>query len=89
MKANTAARFRLYPNQVQAERLTVWSHTCRAVWNIALAQRIWAYKLEGPQHAPLRQRHYRAARPRHTPEGWVEPKYRRSRMVRDPPPAWV
>ncbi|TDD55451.1 helix-turn-helix domain-containing protein, partial [Saccharopolyspora elongata] len=44
MKANTAARFRLYPSQVQAKRLTVWSHTCRAVWNIALAQRIWAYK---------------------------------------------
>ncbi|MEV0702959.1 transposase [Saccharopolyspora sp. NPDC050389] len=44
MKANTAARFRLYPSQVQAERLTAWSHTCRAVWNTALAQRIWAYK---------------------------------------------
>ncbi|MEU5851306.1 RNA-guided endonuclease InsQ/TnpB family protein [Saccharopolyspora shandongensis] len=44
MKANSALRFRLYPNRVQAERLTLWSHTCRAVWNIALAQRIWAYR---------------------------------------------
>ncbi|MEV0703226.1 RNA-guided endonuclease TnpB family protein [Saccharopolyspora sp. NPDC050389] len=44
MKANTAMKFRLYPNAVQAERLTSWSHTCRAVWNIALAQRIWAYR---------------------------------------------
>lgn len=43
MKANTAAKFRLYPTTVQAERLTSWSHTCRAVWNVALAQRIWAY----------------------------------------------
>jgi putative transposase len=42
--ANTAMRFRLYPAAEQAERLTAWSHTCRAVWNIALAQRIWAYK---------------------------------------------
>lgn len=44
MKANTAQRFRLYPDAGQAERLTAWSHTCRAVWNIALAQRIWAYR---------------------------------------------
>jgi putative transposase len=44
VKANTALRFRLYPTRVQAERLTSWSHTCRAVWNTALAQRIWAYR---------------------------------------------
>jgi len=44
MKANTAVRFRLYPNARQTARLTSWSHTCRAVWNTALAQRIWAYK---------------------------------------------
>ncbi|MEV0051115.1 helix-turn-helix domain-containing protein [Saccharopolyspora shandongensis] len=43
MKANSAVKFRLYPDKGQAERLTAWSHTCRAVWNIALAQRIWAY----------------------------------------------
>jgi putative transposase len=44
VNANTAARFRLYPTRGQAERLMSWSHTCRAVWNIALAQRIWAYR---------------------------------------------
>lgn len=44
VRANTARRFRLYPDGGQAERLTSWSHTCRAVWNIALAQRVWAYK---------------------------------------------
>ncbi|MEV0050872.1 transposase [Saccharopolyspora shandongensis] len=44
VKANTAMKFRLYPTKVQAERLTAWSHTCRAVWNIALTQRIWAYR---------------------------------------------
>jgi putative transposase len=44
VKANTALRFRLYPTSRQAERLMSWSHTCRAVWNTALAQRIWAYR---------------------------------------------
>jgi putative transposase len=44
VKANTARRYRLYPGQGQAERLALWSHTCRAVWNTALAQRIWAYR---------------------------------------------
>jgi putative transposase len=44
VKANTALRFRLYPTSGQAERLMSWSHTCRAVWNTALAQRIWAYR---------------------------------------------
>ncbi|WP_207954814.1 RNA-guided endonuclease InsQ/TnpB family protein [Saccharopolyspora elongata] len=37
-------KFRLHPDRMQAERLTSWSHTSRAVWNIALAQRIWAYR---------------------------------------------
>jgi putative transposase len=44
VKANTARKYRLYPDRGQAERLTEWSHTCRAVWNTALAQRIWAYR---------------------------------------------
>ncbi|MEC3917796.1 RNA-guided endonuclease InsQ/TnpB family protein [Nocardia sp. CDC160] len=43
MKANMARRYRLYPTREQADRLTGWSDTCRAVWNTALAQRIWAY----------------------------------------------
>jgi putative transposase len=44
VKANTARRYRLYPDGGQADRLTEWSHTCRAVWNTALTQRIWAYR---------------------------------------------
>jgi putative transposase len=44
VRANTALRFRLYPTIGQAERLMSWSHVCRAVWNTALAQRIWAYR---------------------------------------------
>ncbi|GEM23657.1 transposase [Nocardia seriolae NBRC 15557] len=43
VKANTAHKFRLYPTQDQADRLTGWSDTCRAVSNTALAQRVWAY----------------------------------------------
>lgn len=43
-QANAAARFRLYPTADQAVRLTAWAHTCRAIWNTALVQRIWAYE---------------------------------------------
>jgi len=42
-KADTARRYRLYPTAGQAERLTEWGHTCRAVWNIALEQRQFAW----------------------------------------------
>ena len=42
-QADSARRYRLYPEPVQADRLTAWGHTCRAVWNLALEQRrfIW------------------------------------------------
>ena len=40
-------RFRLYPTLGQAERLTGWGHTCRAVWNVALAQRQFVYAQRG------------------------------------------
>jgi putative transposase len=43
MKANTGRRYRLYPALTQAERLTNWGHTSRAVWNVALAQRQFAW----------------------------------------------
>jgi putative transposase len=43
-KANSACRYRLYPDTPQAQRLEAWCHTCRAVWNVALAQREWAYR---------------------------------------------
>jgi len=40
-------RFRLYPTLGQAERLTGWGHTCRAVWNVALAQQQFLYAQRG------------------------------------------
>ena len=40
-------RYRLYPTLGQAERLTGWRHTCRAVWNVALAQRQFVYAQRG------------------------------------------
>lgn len=39
MTVDAARRYRLYPTPVQAERLTGWGHTCRAVYNLGLEQR--------------------------------------------------
>jgi transposase len=39
MNADAGRRFRRYPTLQEAERLTAWGHTCRSVWNVALAQR--------------------------------------------------
>jgi putative transposase len=47
MKANMGRRYRLYPTVGHAERLTGWGHTCRAVWNVALAQRQFIYAQRG------------------------------------------
>ena len=43
-QADTARKYRLYPAREQADRLTAWGHTCRAVWNIALEQRQFAWQ---------------------------------------------
>jgi putative transposase len=43
MKANMGRCYRLYPAVQQAECLTGWGHTSRAVWNVALAQRQFAW----------------------------------------------
>mgnify|MGYP003288842235 CR=1 FL=1 len=47
VKADAGRRYRLYPTSAQAERLTEWGHTCRAVWNVALAQRQFLYTQRG------------------------------------------
>jgi putative transposase len=47
MKADMGRRYRLYPTLGQTERLTGWGHTCRAVWNVALAQRQFVYGQRG------------------------------------------
>ncbi|WP_406508627.1 RNA-guided endonuclease InsQ/TnpB family protein [Streptomyces sp. NBC_00212] len=45
--ADAGRKYRLYPTSAQAERLQRWGHTCRAVWNLALEQRIYAYRQRG------------------------------------------
>jgi len=47
VKANAGRRYRAYPTLEQAERLTEWGHSCRAVWNLALAQRNHLYHHRG------------------------------------------
>jgi putative transposase len=46
-KADTGRRYRAYPTQQQAGRLTGWGHSCRAVWNLALEQRDHLYRHRG------------------------------------------
>jgi putative transposase len=46
-KANTGRRYRAYPTPQQAERLTGWGHSCRAVWNLAVDQRQYLYRHRG------------------------------------------
>ncbi|WP_328891221.1 RNA-guided endonuclease InsQ/TnpB family protein [Streptomyces sp. NBC_00316] len=40
-------RYRLYPTRTQEQVLTGWAHTARALWNTALAQRIYVYEQRG------------------------------------------
>ena len=44
VKADTGRRYRLYPTEEQAERLTSWGHTCRWLYNVALEQRQFAWR---------------------------------------------
>jgi putative transposase len=46
-KADTGRRYRAYPTPQQAERLTGWGHSCRAVWNLAVEQRQYLYRHRG------------------------------------------
>ncbi|WP_240351712.1 RNA-guided endonuclease InsQ/TnpB family protein [Streptomyces olivoreticuli] len=40
-------RFRLYPTRAQERSLTGWGHATRALWNVALAQRVHVYEQRG------------------------------------------
>ncbi len=40
-------KYKLKPTAAQATRLDSWLHTCRAVYNLALEQRIWVYQSTG------------------------------------------
>ncbi|MEV0603429.1 transposase [Streptomyces sp. NPDC050315] len=44
VKADTGRRYRLYPTPQQEQILTGWGHTVRAVWNMALAQRVYIWE---------------------------------------------
>jgi putative transposase len=47
MQADSGRRYRAYPTPGQAHRLTGWGHSCRAVWNLALEQRRFAWRQRG------------------------------------------
>ena len=47
MKADAGRRYRAYPTAEQADRLTGWGHTCRALWNLALGQRRFLWRQRG------------------------------------------
>jgi len=55
MNADAGRRYRAYPTPEQAGRLTQWGHTCRAVWNMALAQRQFAWHQRGERLQVMRQ----------------------------------
>jgi putative transposase len=44
MHSHSGRRYRAYPTPGQAERLTGWGHSCRAVWNLALEQLRFAWR---------------------------------------------
>lgn len=46
-KADRGRRYRLYPEPEMATRLESWGHTARALWNMALYQRIYVYEQRG------------------------------------------
>jgi putative transposase len=47
MHADAGRRYRAYPSPDQAGRLTSWGHSCRAMWNLALEQRQFAWRQRG------------------------------------------
>jgi putative transposase len=55
MKADAGRRYRLYPTPEQAERLTGWGHSCRALWNLALEQRQFVDAQRGVTLRAVRQ----------------------------------
>ncbi|MFG2027811.1 helix-turn-helix domain-containing protein [Streptomyces sp. NPDC048825] len=40
-------KYRAYPTETQEQVLTRWGHTVRALWNMALEQRIYAFRQRG------------------------------------------
>ncbi|MFF3329293.1 helix-turn-helix domain-containing protein [Streptomyces sp. NPDC002888] len=46
-RADGGRRYRLYPKLDAARRLEAWGHTARALWNMALYQRIHVHEQRG------------------------------------------
>src|ERR1700716_457559 len=44
VNAGAGRKYRLSRTRDRAERLTAWGHTCRAIWNVALEQRRFAWE---------------------------------------------
>ncbi|QDN87287.1 transposase [Streptomyces sp. S1D4-23] len=44
MRADMGRKYRLYPTPTQEKVLTEWGHSARALWNLALEQRQYAYQ---------------------------------------------
>jgi putative transposase len=61
MNADASRRYRLYPTAVEAERLAAWAHTCRSVWDVALAQRQFLFGQRGVTLRASRQCRYLTA----------------------------
>jgi putative transposase len=63
VKADMGRRYRLYPTGEQEAVLAGWGHTCRALWNVALEQRLYVYRQRGRTLRSVEQcRHLTAAR---------------------------
>lgn len=58
VKADMGRRYRLYPTIVQEQVLTRWGHTARALWNVALAQRVHVYEQRGRSVRAVEQCRY-------------------------------
>jgi putative transposase len=63
VKVNAARKYRAYPTEKQADTLTGWGHTCRALYNLALEQREYVWQQRGrPMRGPEQSKFLTKAR---------------------------
>ncbi|MFE2633545.1 RNA-guided endonuclease InsQ/TnpB family protein [Streptomyces scopuliridis] len=63
MKADMGCKYRAYPTGTQESVLTGWGHTGRALWNVALEQRVYLWEQRGyTLRSAERCKHLTAAR---------------------------
>ncbi|GAB2814568.1 RNA-guided endonuclease InsQ/TnpB family protein [Streptomyces daliensis] len=63
MKADMGRKYRAYPTEGQESVLTGWGHTARALWNVALEQRVYLWEQRRYTLRAVEQcRHLTAAR---------------------------